>query len=440
MLSLFLAQASAAALADGPAGVSMEEYRSRRETVRKEIGPDALFVLKGATAQPGVTGFRQSSSFYYLSGVTDPGVILMLDPEGPEGEILFLPDRNLRGERWDGLRLYPGEEAEKATGFGKTRPLSEYEELLAKLAARKKVIYYNYRRVPVKESLPVDLDTILRLQLRGSRFGRDPIRLANTRSILTGLRQVKSQAETELLTRAITITCDGIREAMRTIKPGMYEYQIQAILEYVFRREGAERTGFASIVGSGPNSCVLHYRDNTRRMEAGDLVVVDVGAEFGYYTADVTRTFPISGKMSPRQKEIYEIVLKAQKEAFEMVRPGSTKGEVHQKAKDVIEAAGYGKYFIHGTSHWLGLDVHDVGQRGRKLEPGMVLTVEPGIYIPEEEIGVRIEDDLLVTDEGYLHLSAPLARELDEIERIQAEPGLEERAARGGTTKIRQVR
>ncbi len=302
------------------------------------------------------------------------------------------------------------------------------------------MIYYDYRRVAVKESLPADLDTILRLQLRGSRSGRDPIRLAHSRSILTGLRQVKSQAEIDLLTRAITITCDGTREAMRSIKPGMYEYQIQAILEYVYRREGAQRTGFSSIVGSGPNSCVLHYRDNTRQMKEGDLVVVDVGAEFGYYTADVTRTFPVSGKMSPRQKEIYEIVLQAQKEAFEIVRPGATMGEVHQKARDVIDAAGYGKFFIHGTSHWLGLDVHDVGQRHRKLEPGMVLTVEPGIYIPEEEIGVRIEDDLLVTDEGYLHLSAPLARELEEIERIQAEPGLEERAARRGTTQNRQVR
>jgi Xaa-Pro aminopeptidase len=212
----------------------------------------------------------------------------------------------------------------------------------------------------------------------------------------------------------------------------MFEYQLQAVMEYVFRRDGAKRTGFSSIVGSGPNSCVLHYRDSTRRMEEGDLVVVDVGAEVQYYTADVTRTFPVSGKFTPRQREIYEIVLQAQEEAIAAVRPGSTMGEVHRKARQVIDKAGYGRYFLHSTSHWLGMDVHDVGGRGGKLEPGMILTVEPGIYIPEERIGVRIEDDLLVTEEGHLRLSAPLPRDPDVIEEIQAEKGMADAPGRGG--------
>lgn len=411
--------------------VSAEEYRSRRDAVREAIGPNGIFVLRGARESEGVRSFRQESNFYYLSGVEDPAVVLLLDPGGPEEEILFLPERNVGRERWDGPRLYPGEEAEKRTGIGSTKPLSEYEEYLSRRAAKKEVIYYNYRRVPLEDSLPADLEAILRLQVRGHHLGGDPIRLAHARSILSGMRQIKSEAEQGRMRRAVSITCDGILEGMRSVAPGMREYELQSILEYVFKRLGAERTGFSSIVGSGPNSCILHYRDNRRRMEDGDLVVVDVGAEYRYYTADVTRTFPVSGRFTPRQREIYEIVLRAQEEAFEAVRPGSTIGEINRKAKGVIGQAGYGSYFTHGTSHWIGLDVHDVGEGGRKLEPGMLLTVEPGIYIPGEEIGIRIEDDLLVTEEGYLRLSAALPRDPDAIEAIQAEEGMEALPGRG---------
>ena len=198
------------------------------------------------------------------------------------------------------------------------------------------------------------------------------------------------------------------------------------------RANGVDSVDF-TIVGSGPNSCILHYGKNRRRMEEGDLVVVDVGAEYRYYTADITRTFPVSGKYSPRQREIYDIVLRAQQEAFEQVKPGSTMGAVHKRAVEVIEEAGYRKYFIHGTSHWLGLDVHDVGERNRKFEPGMLLTVEPGIYIPEENLGIRIEDDLLVAENGYIHLSAALPRDPEAIERIVAEPGLGEEAPEEGS-------
>ena len=438
ILSFLLGQSSAAARQSRPAGIGLEEYSARRDAVSKAIGEDAIFILRGEKEPRGVWNSRQNSNFYYLTGVEDGGVILMLDPGGEETEILFLPRRNRAQERWNGPRLYPGEEAEAATGMATTRPISEYDDHLAKRAARKKVIYYNYQRVGLKDSLPADLETILRLQLQGGHgFRGDPIRLAHCRSVLNGLRQVKSEAEVGLLQKAISITCNGLREAMRSVHPGQYEYQLQAALEYVFKRSGAERAGFSSIVGSGPNSCVLHYRDNKRRMEEGDLVVVDVGAEYEYYTADVTRTFPVSGKFTPRQREIYEIVLRAQNEAFKEVRPGNTIGDVHKKAREIIDRAGYGKYFIHGTSHWLGLDVHDVGERGRKLEPGMLLTVEPGIYIPEEEIGIRIEDDVLVTEEGYLQLSASLPRDPDSIEEIQAKRGMAD--APQGVEKRREM-
>ena len=195
------------------------------------------------------------------------------------------------------------------------------------------------------------------------------------------------------------------------------EYEVEAALEYQFRRAGSERPGFPSIVGSGPFSTVLHYDKSARRMEAGDVVVVDIGAEYGGYSADVTRTYPVSGKFSQRQREIYQIVLDAQRAALAQVKPGATIGEVHRAAMAYIQSKGYEKNFIHGTSHHIGLEVHDVGSTARALEPNMVITVEPGIYIPEEQLGIRIEDDVLVTPAGYRMLS-PFPREISEIEAL----------------------
>ncbi len=195
------------------------------------------------------------------------------------------------------------------------------------------------------------------------------------------------------------------------------EYEVEAALEYEFRRNGAERPGFPSIVGSGPFSTILHYDKNTRRMESGDVVVVDIGAEWGGYSADVTRTYPVSGKFSPRQREIYQIVLDAQKAAMAKIKPGVTFRDIHQASSSYIRSKGYEKYFIHGTSHHIGLEVHDAGSTERPLEPNMVITVEPGIYISEEQLGVRIEDDVVVTPTGYRMLST-FPKEIDEIEAL----------------------
>jgi Xaa-Pro aminopeptidase len=193
------------------------------------------------------------------------------------------------------------------------------------------------------------------------------------------------------------------------------EYEVEAAVEYEFRRGGAERPGFASIIGSGPFSTVLHYDKSTRRMESGDVVVVDIGAEYSGYSADVTRTYPVSGKFSARQREIYQIVLDAQKAALAHVKPGATLGDIHRAAMAHIRSKGYEKNFIHGTSHYIGLEVHDVGSTSRPLEANMVITVEPGIYIPEEQLGIRIEDDVLVTPGGYRLLSH-FPKEISEIE------------------------
>jgi len=237
---------------------------------------------------------------------------------------------------------------------------------------------------------------------------------------------VKDADELTRLRKAIALTTSAERSAMGTLNPGMYEYEIAALIEYVFRRGGAERLGFPSIVGSGPNSVALHYDKDRRRMAAGDVVVMDVGAEFGYLSADVTRTAPVSGSFTPRQRAIYQLVLATQQTAIDSVRPGMDIPRLNQIARAYMRAHSdtlcgnvtCDKYFLHGLSHWLGMDVHDVGNIRTPLAPGMVLTVEPGIYLPHEALGIRIEDDVLVTADGHEVLSAAAPRGPEEVEAL----------------------
>ena len=261
-------------------------------------------------------------------------------------------------------------------------------------------------------------------------------------SVLADLREMKTEEELEFLQKAIDITAAAHREAFRSIEPGLREYEIAAVIEYVFHREGAEYTGFPSIVGSGENSVILHYESNRRRMEDGDLVVMDIGAEYRGYSADVTRTAPVNGRFSESQRLIYESVLAAQEAAIAAARPGAGWRDLSAAASAVLaerlmelgiisNSSGLGRFFPHGLSHYLGLDVHDVGTYG-PLRPGNVITVEPGIYIPPAEdvdprwwnIGVRIEDDVLITEDGPVVLSAAAPKTVDEIEALMAEPGL----------------
>ena len=239
---------------------------------------------------------------------------------------------------------------------------------------------------------------------------------------------VKDADEIARLRKAIDITAEAQREAMRAAAPGMWEYEIEAVIEYTFRRRGAERVGFPSIVGSGINSTTLHYDKSRRRTEAGDLVVMDIGAEWGYYSADVTRTIPVSGKFTARQRAIYDLVYGAQQAAIDSVRPGMTIGQLTSIAQTYMrEHSGKlcgdqpcNRYFIHGLSHWLGMDVHDVGPFNVPLRAGMVFTIEPGIYLPEERLGVRIEDDILVTETGGEVLSRGAPRTAADVEKAMA--------------------
>ncbi|MGH9787622.1 MAG: M24 family metallopeptidase, partial [Candidatus Acidiferrales bacterium] len=258
------------------------------------------------------------------------------------------------------------------------------------------------------------------------------VQFENARAALGALRQVKSPREQELLRVAIERSMEAHREASRALRPGMYEYEIASLMSYSFERAGCERPGYPPIVGSGPNSTVLHYAEPRRQMQAGEVVVIDVAGECAGYTADITRTLPVGGKFSQRQREIYEIVLGAQNAAIAAVKPGMTmaregKNSLYKVAYDYINSHGkdskgdrLGKYFIHGLGHHIGLQVHDAGDPNRPLAPGMILTIEPGIYIPEENLGVRIEDIVLVTDTGAVLLTASLPRTVEEVEHATA--------------------
>jgi Xaa-Pro aminopeptidase len=360
----------------------VSEYKSRRDRLAVRIKGNAL-VLRAAPDKE-LTKYQQEQNFYYLTGVDQPDAILLLDAASdPPQEFLFLPERKLAEERWTGPKMGPGAEAEKATGFAEVLATSDFESTLKKVSEHARAVYD----------------------------------LTDVEKDIAYLRQVKSPTEIALLEKAIQITLKAERAAARTIAPGMMEYEVQAALEYEFTRNGAERPGFPSIVGSGPFSTILHYNDSTRKMQSGEVIVVDIGAEYSGYTADVTRTYPVSGKFSARQREIYQIVLDAQKAAIEKVKPGARISDMHNAAMSYIRAKGYEKYFIHGTSHHIGLEVHDVGETSRPFEPNMVITAEPGIYIPEEQIGIRIEDDVLVTPEGHQVLSN-FPKEISEIEAL----------------------
>ena len=409
LLSLVFVTASfPATLAAVPESEPLEEYRLRRESLARAL--DGTIIL--FAAQPSdLVEYQQEDNFYYLTGFSEPQAVLVINGQGERIlESLFIPQRDPEEERWTGIKMGPGAEAELATGIGSVEALEDFDDRVRQLSDDGGTIY----------TLTEEPESMR--QLNALALSSD---FRNAAPGLADLRLVKAETEIALLEKAIAITMEAHEAAASVIVPDAMEYEVEGIVEYTFRRNGAERPAFPSIVGSGPFTTILHYDRNERQMRTGDLVVVDIGAEYSGYAADITRTYPVMGRFTDRQREIYQIVLDAQKAALERVRPGVSIGGpngVHAAARDYIDDQGYGEYFIHGTSHYLGLYVHDVGDYSRPLEPGMVLTVEPGIYLPEEELGVRIEDDVLVTADGYRMLST-FPREIDEIEALMAQIG-----------------
>ena len=417
------------AQAGSPAGpVPVERLTARRAALLERIG-NGVAVLRSADEKsiegdyPQDSDFRQDNDFFYLTGLetAESWLVLIGSTTGPDQVVLFIPARDSMEERWTGPKMGPGPDAVAATGIQDVRPSRGARDFIREaVAASRTLLLPRYQ--PPHDSL-----VLKELGLT------DSLGLAITKRSLSNpmglLRQVKDADEIARLRRATAITAEGLREAMKAAAAGMWEYELEAMIEYTFRRNGAERVGFPTIVGTGINGTTLHYDKGRRQTEAGDLVVMDVGAEFGYYSADVTRTMPISGRFTPRQRSLYDLVLGSQQAAIDSIRPGMTIGRLQQIASQYMQAHSgdlcapgpCNRYFIHGLSHWLGMDVHDVGDYNAKLAPGMVLTVEPGIYIPSEKLGIRIEDDILVTATGSENLSAGAPRKAEDVERLMRE-------------------
>jgi len=396
-------------------------------------GPVVIFGYTGQEDTSEVAVFFQEPYFYYLTGHDEPGAALLLIPDAPGAksaagprEILYLPPRDRKQEQWEGPKMGPDAPGIAAkTGFEAVQSFAGLRDDLTRLAKT----YRNfYTLLPPQEEKGYPHLT------NWSNWLRDTLKHAKWRDVtptLDAMRLVKSAGELALLQKAIDLSIDAHFEAMKLMRPGLFEYQIAARMKEVHEMGGCEREAYAPVVGAGFNSTVLHYSALNDEIKDDDLVVIDVGGEYGGYAADITRTLPANGKFTPRQREIYDIVLGAQNAALAAVRPGAVlyggRGSIQQIVTDYINTHGHdqhggtlGRYYNHGVSHYMGLDVHDPGDRDRPLEPGMVITVEPGIYIPEENLGVRIEDDILITKDGYLLLTARLPRTVDEIERLMA--------------------
>jgi Xaa-Pro aminopeptidase len=415
-------------------------YAARRAKLVSQVdGPIVLWGFTGREESSMDYVFAQEENFYYLTGHNEEGAGLILLPPRKEdskdsasaipNETLFLPPKDPQKEKWNGVRMSPTDpDIQPRTGFSSVLPFPEMRATLEKLAKTYPTFYTILPYDKENGGFPHEKAAVDWIHTVAPQA-----KVEDVRAKISALRQIKSQGEIGFLTQAIDLSLDAQLAAMKMMRPGLYEYQVAAKMVEVHAMGGSEAEGYAPIVGAGPNSVALHYDKLSRKIQDGDVVVLDVGAQFAGYSADITRTVPANGKFTSRQREIYEIVLGAQNAALAATKPGMDycqKGSksLFKTAYDYINSHGkdlhgdpLGKYFIHGLGHNIGLDVHDPGEFCKPLEPGMVVTVEPGIYIPEENLGVRIEDDILITDSGYKLLSERLPRDPDAIEKIMAQ-------------------
>ena len=427
----------------------MSEFAARRTQLLEAIGdgvalfPSAPLAVRNHDVEH---PYRQDSDLYYLTGLDEPESVLVLTNQHEEHRVvLFVRPKKREREIWDGPRAGV-EGAVQEFGADVAFPIDELPKRLPDYLGNVERLHY---RIAQNDEADAKLFDCLNLLRRGGRRGiTAPEAIIDSSAHLHEMRLRKSDAELATMRRAAEITKEAHLRAMHFTRPGMHEYEIDAELLHVFRKHGSERPAYESIVGSGPNATILHYRAGNRVLNEGELVLIDAGCELDYYASDVTRTFPVSGKFSDEQRAVYEVVLHAQKECIEAVKPGVTLHDLHDgalrsitegllgigllegKVDALIEEKKYEAFYMHRTSHWLGMDVHDVGHyyvdgKHRPLEPGFVLTVEPGLYVPTDAegvderwrgIGVRIEDDVVVTEGGHDVLTAGIPKEIDDVE------------------------
>jgi Xaa-Pro aminopeptidase len=409
------------------------DYRARREALAQKAngGVVLLFAPTESEGPNAIYGFRQEDNFYYLTGLPDPGGAVLIAPAA-EGraytEVLFLPAQNATQEKWTGPKLNPATpDAKQRTGFDRVAQLDSLRDELVRVLSGPRPAVLTELGKDSASAGPMEW-------LRRVNAFPNGVSFKEVNPLLASLRIKKDAGEMALIRKAVDASVAAHFASWKAIKPAVTEREISSLMQYEFGRRGCERPAYAPIVGSGFYSTVLHYSLNSGTMKDGDVALMDVAGEYSMYASDITRTVPVNGKFTARQREIYDIVLGAQKAAEDAFRSGkSTLGRgdnsLHKAAADYINSHGkdkkgepLGKYFIHGLSHFVGLNVHDVGDGSLPLQPGAVFTIEPGIYIPEENIGVRIEDDYWVDDQGKLvKLSGALPGSADDIERIMAQ-------------------
>ena len=391
------------------------------------------------TNADGHLGFRQQNDLLYLTGIDQEETILILFPDAPVPEwkeILFVKETSDQIKIWEGYKLSK-EEANSQSGIGQIKWTTEFKPMLQALMNQAENVYLATNEHP---------RAVVELETRNDRLikeikGLFPLHnLERLAPIMEATRAVKTKEEVAQISKAIDITKAGFEAVLKATKPGVMEYELEAEFIYQFIKKGSKGFAYGPIIAAGPNANVLHYNDNDKICEDGDLILIDVGAEYGNYNADMTRCIPVNGKFSPRQRQVYEAVLRVMKEAITLLKPGTTLLEYEKKVGKIMEKELIGlgllkaeevekqdpekplykRYFMHGTSHHLGLDVHDVGSKYRFIEAGMVFTCEPGIYIPEEGLGIRLENNFLITESEPIDLMASIPLEADDIERIMS--------------------
>ena len=420
----------------------------------RRMGPDTVAVIPAARevmrSNDTEYRFRQDSDFYYLTGFNEPDAVAVVAPSRDERLTLFVRPRDRERETWTGRRAGV-EGARERFGADAAFPVEEFAEKLTELLDGAHTLYY--RLGGDAEFDRTIIGRLARMRAMGWRKVRPPQTVTDPGVLLHEMRLVKTGDEIALMQRAADIASEAHREAMRAARPGAKEYEIEALIEYVFRRSGAAGPAYNSIVGSGANATVLHYVSNDAELRDGDLLLVDAGAEYAGFASDITRTFPVNGRFGAAQRRLYQLVLDCQEECIGMVAPGADMEEMHARSVEIltegmvglgllkgevaklVEEGEYKKFYMHRLSHYLGLDVHDAGAyhrdgEPRPLEPGMVLTVEPGLYVAEDAedipdeyrgLGVRIEDDVLVTPEGRRVLTDKAPKQVEEIEELMGQ-------------------
>jgi Xaa-Pro aminopeptidase len=433
--------------------VPKDEFARRRSQLARIMGRDAIAIVPAAPVQMRNNdveyAYRQDSDFFYLTGFREPESVAVLMPGREAAEyILFVRDRDPARETWDGRRAGP-EGATRQYGADDAFPIADMDDILPGLIESRSKVFYTMGAYPEFDQRMIGWVNGLRAQVR--QGGHSPLEMVALEHVLHDMRLYKSGAELDLMRESARIACRAHVRAMRRCRPGLNEFEIMAELIHEFRSSNAD-TSYEPIVGGGENSCILHYRENDQALADGDLLLIDAGCEYQCYASDITRTFPVNGRFTSEQRAVYEIVLEANLAAIDKVRPGNHWNDPHDAAVRVVtqglvklgllkgraaalqRSGAYRRFFMHRTGHWLGMDVHDVGDykvggEWRVFEPGMVLTIEPGIYIPAGlrgvprrfgNIGIRIEDDVAVTRRGAEVLTAAAPKGADEIEALMA--------------------